>query len=142
MTDSISKVNSLPIKEYKSHQLTEMNQLLLDNRDHLYELINLAKKLQELKLLTKMNETLSSQNEWLHSILNHMNHGHSGSSMNSDYIKQLMTGVKKGLEEGAINLDSGKDINAFQLMKLLKDPDINRALNFLLHFFKGMGKSL
>ena len=27
-------------------------------------------------------------------------------------------------------------------MKVLKDPDINRAIGFGLHFLKGMGKGL
>jgi len=57
-------------------------------------------------------------------------------------LEQLINGIKKGMEEGANNRDTAKDINAFQLMKYMKDPDINRAINYLVHFLKGMGRTL
>ncbi|MBL5769420.1 DUF1641 domain-containing protein, partial [Heyndrickxia sporothermodurans] len=60
----------------------------------------------------------------------------------STEIGKITNGIKKGVESSMESLNAGKELNTFQLMKLMKDPDINRAITFLLAFLKGMGKSL
>ena len=46
------------------------------------------------------------------------------------------------MEEGNQHLQSNKKVGILDLMKVLKEFDINRAIGFGLHFLKGMGKGL
>ncbi|MGV3465729.1 MAG: DUF1641 domain-containing protein [Heyndrickxia sp.] len=127
MKHTISNADSFSPKE--KIDTTQMNQFLENNKEYVFELITLVKHLQEYDLLSFANK----------SIAKHANRLQGISSKNMD---QLINGLKKGMEEGSANLDTGKDINAFQLMKYLKDPDINRAVNYLVHFLRGMGRTL
>lgn len=127
MKHTTSSADSLSIG--KKLNTTDIHQFLENNKEHVYELINLVKHLQEYNLLSLVNDSM-------------MKHSNRLSGINSKDINQLINGIKKGIEEGSVNIDTGKDINAFQLMKYLKDPDINRAINFLVHFLRGMGSAI
>jgi len=127
MKHTISNTNSFPHREKNYNE--EMGQFLVNNKEHVFELISLVKHLQEYNLLTFANESIAKHSNRLQGI-------------NGKTMDQLINGIKRGIEEGSSNMDTGKDINAFQLMKYLKDPDINRAVNYLVHFLRGMGKSL
>ncbi|KQL53999.1 hypothetical protein AN964_11135 [Heyndrickxia shackletonii] len=127
MKHSISKADSFPLRE-KDYP-ADIQPFLENNKEHIYELVTLVKHLEEYNLLSIVNESITKYSNRLNGI-------------NSKDMDQLIFGIKKGIEEGSANIDTGKDINAFQLMKYLKDPDINRAINFLVHFLRGMGRTL
>ncbi|MBS4172991.1 DUF1641 domain-containing protein [Bacillus sp. FJAT-49736] len=127
MKQTIGNSNPIPIEE---KNLTDDFQLFLENnKENVYELMNLVKQLQEYNLLTLVNHSMTK-------------HSNRLTELNRKDIHQLINGIKKGIEEGSANIDTRKDINAFQLMKYIKDPDINRAVNFLVHFLRGMGRSM
>ncbi|MBB2478835.1 DUF1641 domain-containing protein [Bacillus sp. APMAM] len=127
MKHSISKADSFPLRE-KDYP-ADIQPFLENNKEHIYELVTLVKQLEAYNLLSIVNESITKYSNRLIGI-------------NSKDMDQLIFGIKKGIEEGSANIDTGKDINAFQLMKYLKDPDINRAINFLVHFLRGMGRTL
>lgn len=55
---------------------------------------------------------------------------------------QLASSVVRGLKEAEEQNQNGKKIGVFQLLKALRDPDINRTIKFGLNFLRGMGKGL
>lgn len=57
-------------------------------------------------------------------------------------MKKLVSGAMSGINEGHDFVESDKKVKMFDLMKMLNDPDINRAIGFGIHFLKGMGKQL
>lgn len=70
--------------------------------------------------------------------------GSAGSVMatDPDKIKDVISGTMAGLEEGHDFAQTETKIKLFDVMKMLNDPDINRAVGFGIHFLKGMGKHL
>lgn len=62
--------------------------------------------------------------------------------MDPEVTAKLLDSVLSGLKQGETFVDSEQKIGAFDLVKSLKDPDINRAIGFGLHFLKGMGQEL
>ncbi|MFE1245322.1 DUF1641 domain-containing protein [Fictibacillus sp. NPDC058756] len=62
--------------------------------------------------------------------------------MDPEVTVKLLDSVVSGLKQGETFVESEQKIGAFDLVKSLKDPDINRAIGFGLHFLKGMGQEL
>jgi uncharacterized protein YjgD (DUF1641 family) len=56
--------------------------------------------------------------------------------------KKLMGGLTAGLKKADEALQSGAKIGIFDLMKVLSDPDINRAMAFGINLLKGVGEGL
>src|SRR5699024_7880453 len=57
-------------------------------------------------------------------------------------VKKLFISAMTGINEGHDFVQKDKKVKMFDLMKMLNDPDINRAIGFGIHFLKGMGKQL
>lgn len=57
-------------------------------------------------------------------------------------MKKLVSSAMSGINEGYDFVETDKKVKMFDLMKVLNDPDINRAIGFGIHFLKGMGKQL
>ena len=57
-------------------------------------------------------------------------------------MKKLVSSAMSGINEGHDFVQTDKKVKMFDLMKVLNDPDINRAIGFGIHFLKGMGKQL
>jgi uncharacterized protein YjgD (DUF1641 family) len=62
--------------------------------------------------------------------------------MDPEVTAKLLDSVVEGVRQGEDFVASDNKIGAFDLVKSLKDPDINRAIGFGLHFLKGMGQEL
>ncbi len=62
--------------------------------------------------------------------------------LNPETTTKLIEGLNTGVDEASKALESNEKVSAFKLMKMINDPDVNRALNFGVHFLKGLGKGL
>jgi uncharacterized protein YjgD (DUF1641 family) len=62
--------------------------------------------------------------------------------MDPEMTTKLLDSVIAGVKQGENFVESEKKIGVFDLMKVLNDPDINRAIGFGLNFLKGMGQEL
>ncbi|MBY6037636.1 DUF1641 domain-containing protein [Fictibacillus nanhaiensis] len=62
--------------------------------------------------------------------------------MDPEMTEILLNSVVAGVKQGERFVESEQRIGAFDLVKSLKDPDINRAIGFGLNFLKGMGQEL
>lgn len=103
----------------------DIEKKLLNHEDELFDILEIIKILKEKNILPTVISLLSENR-----------------NLNTSQLTMLKNGLKKGIEEAFLTINSGKELNTFQLMKLMKDPEINRAISFLLAFFKGMGKSI
>lgn len=79
-------------------------------------------------------------------VTNTINHvmGAAGvlSEMDPALTKKLLGSLSAGMEEAQEHLKAPKKVRIIDLMKVINDPDINRALGFGIHFLKGVGKGL
>lgn len=56
--------------------------------------------------------------------------------------KNVIDSAMKGLDSGHEFVETEQKVKLFDLMRMLNDPDINRAIGFGIHFLKGMGQQL
>lgn len=54
-------------------------------------------------------------------------------------IQPLISRVNRGLEKAEEAVSGGQMTSIFDLLKALKDPDVNRAITSLIGFLKGAG---
>ncbi|MGG1574316.1 DUF1641 domain-containing protein [Fictibacillus sp. NRS-1165] len=64
------------------------------------------------------------------------------SETNPDMTKKLMSSLGNGLQRAERALANNEKVGVFDLMKALKDPDINRAIGFGMNLLKGVGEGL
>ncbi|WHY36609.1 DUF1641 domain-containing protein [Cytobacillus firmus] len=63
-------------------------------------------------------------------------------SLDPQQMNIMMSAVTKGLDESAEVMKRNEKTGVLGLMKALRDPDINLAINFMLGFLKGMGREM
>ncbi|URT68713.1 DUF1641 domain-containing protein [Cytobacillus firmus] len=63
-------------------------------------------------------------------------------SLDPQQMNIMMSAVTKGLDESAEVMKRNEKTGVLGLMKALRDPDINLAINSMLGFLKGMGREM
>lgn len=149
------KKHLLTEEELKQQKLEDLTTLLTDNEEALNKIISLVGELNNIGVLEAANAMLQAKEkiakvalgqltrEPITNLINHLM-GAAGAltTLDPELTQKLASGVSSGMEEGAKHLESDKKIGMFDLLKVLNDPDINRAIGFGLHFLKGLGKEL
>lgn len=73
---------------------------------------------------------------------NMMGAGEALSSVDPEVTKQITSSLVTGLQFATDELNSGKKTKVMDFFKVLKDPDINRAITFGFSFLKAFGQGL
>ncbi|PDZ10984.1 hypothetical protein CON70_14175 [Bacillus pseudomycoides] len=142
-------------EEQKQQKLEDLKELLANNEEALNQMFNIVGELNDIGMLEAANSMLKTKEpiakivlgqvtrEPVTNLINNMM-GAAGAltELNPELTKKLVGSVLTGMDEGNQHLQSNKKVGILDLMKVLKDPDINRAIGFGLHFLKGMGKGL
>lgn len=63
-------------------------------------------------------------------------------SLDSKKMAALFESVEKGANHAMDSIDEGEQTSIWSLMRVLRDPDINRAVTMMMGFLKGMGSHL
>ncbi|MBE3557396.1 MAG: DUF1641 domain-containing protein [Firmicutes bacterium] len=58
------------------------------------------------------------------------------------HLQQLFSGVQAGALQAEQVMHSSQSLRLFALVRMVRDPDINRALRGMFAFLKGMGQAL
>lgn len=142
-------------EEQKQQKLEGLKELLANNEEALNQMFNIVGELNDIGMLEAANSMLKAKEpiakivlgqvtrEPVTNLINNMM-GAAGAltELNPELTKKLVGSVLTGMDEGNQHLQSNKKVGILDLMKVLKDPDSNRAIGFGLHFLKGMGKGL
>ncbi|PES72732.1 hypothetical protein CN507_03800 [Bacillus cereus] len=142
-------------EEMKQQKLEDLKELLANNEDALNQMFNIVGELNDIGMLEAANSMLKAKEpiakivlgqvtrEPVTNLINNMM-GAAGAltELDPELTKKLVGSVLTGMDEGNQHLQSNKKVGILDLMKVLKDPDINRTIGFGLHFLKGMGKGL
>ncbi|KAB7709155.1 DUF1641 domain-containing protein [Bacillus aerolatus] len=142
-------------EEQTQQKLEDLQKLLADNEEALNKILGIVSELHNTGALEAASSMLQAKEEIvgiaLHQVsrepvTNLINHflGATGALANiePEMTTKLASGVAAGMEEANKHIDNNKQIGMLDLLKILKDPDINRAVGFGVHFLKGMGKGL
>lgn len=62
--------------------------------------------------------------------------------LNPDFTEKLVKGLANGVKKAEEGLTNGEKVGLVQLLKVMKDPDINRTMTFGIHLLKGIGEGL
>ncbi|HEY4550823.1 MAG TPA: DUF1641 domain-containing protein [Bacillus sp. (in: firmicutes)] len=156
---------AMPIKTIKRIELTEeqkkeqtLDSLLTEvvqTKDSLVETLDLLQELHNSGILDAINSLVKTKEEVAkiavgqmtrepvtNMINNAMAAGGVLTQMDPEMTKKLMGSVAKGLERAEQGLQSNSTTGMLDIMKALKDPDMNRAITFGMNLLKGIGEEL
>jgi uncharacterized protein YjgD (DUF1641 family) len=156
---------AMPIRTIKRIELTEeqkkeqtLDSLLTEvvqTKDSLVETLDLLQELHNSGILDAINSLVKTKEEVAkiavgqmtrepvtNMINNAMAAGGVLTQMDPEMTKKLMGSVAKGLERAEQGLQSNSTTGMLDIMKALKDPDMNRAITFGLNLLKGIGEEL
>ena len=142
-------------EQIAEQKLNDLKDLLTDNDQALQQIFSIVSDLNDIGALDAVNKMLAAKEEIAHIALGQISRkpvtniinqllAVAGllSAMDPEMTKKLMGGLNTGLEDANNAIASDEKVTIFSLMKVIKDPDVNRALNFGIHFLKGLGKGL
>ncbi|WP_100331118.1 DUF1641 domain-containing protein [Bacillus xiapuensis] len=141
--------------EIKEQKLEDLKTLLSENEDALNQIFSIVGELNSIGALEAATKLLQAKEDVANIVLhqisrepvtNLINHlmGVAGvlTAMDPEMTKKLVNSLNSGMEEANQQVNNNEKISMFDLMKILKDPDVNRAVKFGVHFMKGLGKGL
>ncbi|MEO4053132.1 DUF1641 domain-containing protein [Solibacillus sp. CAU 1738] len=148
------KKQQLTEEQLKDQKLENLKQLLSENEEAVHQVFMIMAELNDIGALEAATKLLEAKEDVAHIALGQLTRkpvtnminnlmGVAGAltELNPDTTAKLIKGVNAGVDEANKALDSEK-ASAFKLIKMLNDPDVNRALNFGVHFLKGLGRGL
>jgi uncharacterized protein YjgD (DUF1641 family) len=142
-------------EERRQQRLEDLKTLLTDNEQAINKILDIVGELNDIGVFEAANAMLQAKEkiakialgqvtrEPVTNMINNLM-GAAGALTNLDpeLTTKLVGSLSSGLDEGGKHLQSNKKISMFDLLKVLNDPDINRAIGFGIHFMKGLGKGL
>lgn len=147
--------HELTKEEIQQQKIEDLKASLADNEAALNRIMEIVGELNDMGALEAANSMLQAKEKIAKIALGQVNRepvtnminnimGAAGAltSLDPDMTSKLANSVTAGLEAGNKHLEANNKIGMLDLLKSLKDPDINRAVGFGLHFLKGMGKGL
>ena len=155
MAKAIKKIKRIEIseEEKRANDLKEIEDALIDNKDALLETLSVVGGMKERGILTLMNGLFGEGDRVLKVIVDLLNvpenttalknlmllFGAAG-KINVQDLEPLLLKINAGIENVAENSEGMEKTGYLDLLRALKDPEINRSLTILITFLKGMGK--
>ena len=149
------KKQQLTEEQLKEQKLDNLKELLSENEEAVNQLFSIMAELNDIGALEAAMKLLEAKEEVAHIALGQLTRkpvtniinnlmGVAGAltELNPETTTKLIEGLNTGVDEASKALESNEKVSAFKLMKMINDPDVNRALNFGVHFLKGLGKGL
>ncbi|MFW7187737.1 DUF1641 domain-containing protein [Lysinibacillus sp. BNK-21] len=149
------KKQQLTEEQLKEQKLDNLKELLSENEEAVNQVFSIMAELNDIGALEAAMKLLEAKEEVAHIALGQLTRkpvtniinnlmGVAGAltELNPETTTKLIEGLNTGVEEASKALESNEKVSAFKLMKMINDPDVNRALNFGVHFLKGLGKGL
>jgi uncharacterized protein YjgD (DUF1641 family) len=147
---------SAPTEEEKREKTLEtVIEDIAQNADSIRQTIKLLQELHDSGILGALNAIIEAREEVAKILMGQMVRPPVTNMINNamavagalteidpDMTKKLMGSVTKGLQKAEEGLRSNEKVGLFELIKALRDPDINRAIGFGLNFLKGIGEGL
>lgn len=155
MAKPIQTVERLPVNpiQEKQQNKEELIDLLIENKEGIVSLIEIVQKLQESGLLDMVNALLGRGDKVLSILLAEVNKPKLSNILDrlvnlaemvgeieTEKLKSLTTQINAGIIEAESHLNGNKETTLIDLLKTLKDPEINRTITVFLGFLKGAGK--
>jgi len=142
-------------QELQQESLNLVISNLAKHGDALHEMIKLLQELHESGVLETINALLATKDQVAKIAVGQLLKPNITKTMNNlmgaaevlgeldpEMMKKLFHSVALGMERAGEQLDTDKKVGVLDLLKVSRDPDINRAVAFGLSFLKGVGEGL
>ncbi|MFP5115905.1 DUF1641 domain-containing protein [Bacillaceae bacterium C204] len=142
-------------EQKKIQSLENLLSGVAENKDSLLETLNLLQELHDSGIMDALGSLLKSKEKAAkiavgqltrqpvtNMINNAMAAGGILTELDPETTSKLAKSLTTGLQKAEQGLKDDTKIGLFDLMKALKDPDINRVLGFGFNLLKGMGEGL
>ncbi|GEK30527.1 hypothetical protein KZO01_08360 [Kurthia zopfii] len=152
--NSIRK-NVLTDEQITEQKLDSLKQLVSENDSAVQQILKLVGELDSIGALEAANKMLEAKEEVANIALgqltskpvtnminNMMGAAGALASLDPAVTEKLVGGLMSGVDEANKAVAENDKISTFQLVRMMKDPDVNRAMNFGIHFLKGLGSNL
>lgn len=155
MAKPISAIERLVVSDEtkREQDLKEIEASLANHKEAVLEAIDLLGNLQDRGILSLLNGLFSQGDEVLRIMVQEVNQPNNSrvlgnllgltgilGSIDIDRLKILTEKANNGLKEATETDAVEEPGNVFELLKVLKDPEVNRSIGMLVQFLKGMGK--
>ncbi|MEH7309146.1 DUF1641 domain-containing protein [Neobacillus drentensis] len=151
---TIQKIE-LTEEQKKIQSLENLLSGVADNHDSLLETLDLLQELHDSGIMEALGSLLKAKESAAkiavgqftrkpvtNMINNAMAAGGILTELDPETTSKLAKGLTTGLQKAEQELKADSKLGLFDLMKALKDPDINRALGFGFNLLKGIGEGL
>ncbi|WP_174613063.1 DUF1641 domain-containing protein [Virgibacillus ihumii] len=154
MAEPISNVKKMEIPKEKIQQdnLEEVIEAVSENKEAILKGIDFLNTLNNNGMLDMSHALVKHKEDALENVMNELNKSQYAKVLENimqlvflagelrvDDMKYFAGRLNDGME-AAGNQEQNDKTSYFDLMKALKDPEINRSITMLLAFLKGMGK--
>lgn len=140
-------------EEIKQQSLDQLTDQLADSEEALHKTLAIVRELHESGMLEAVESLLKAKaaiaeialgQATRKEVTNIMNNAMGAAAVlteiDPEQTKKLLSSVASGLNEAKAS--QGKKVGLWDLLKVIKDPDVNRALGFGMAFLKGLGRGL
>ncbi|MFC4769765.1 DUF1641 domain-containing protein [Effusibacillus consociatus] len=157
MAKPITKIAPVVLteKEKEEQSLEKVVQDVARNAEGIQETLKLLQELHDSGILEALNAAIESKEQIAkiavgqllrppvtNMINNAMATAGALAELDPEMTKKLVSSLTKGLQKAEEGLENNSRVGVFDLVKALKDPDINRAIGFGLNLLKGIGEGL
>jgi uncharacterized protein YjgD (DUF1641 family) len=157
MAKPITKIEEpiLTEKEKQDQSLEKVLQDLSQNTDGIKETIKLLQELHDSGILGAINNLVEAKEHVAKiavgqmlrpPVTNALNNAMAAAGalteLDPEITQKLVGGLSKGLQRAGEGFKENKKVSIFDLVKLLRDPDVNRVLRFSIDLLKGLGEGL
>ncbi len=154
MAKAIQQIERLPVEpEVKESQDKEaLLSALFDQRAAIEKSIHFLQRMDDQGLLDFMTAIVGQGDKVMGVVAKELNKPHNSTmlvhfvklaemigELDIEKIQPLIQRVNRGIAKAEEVAESGEVTNLFDLLKALKDPDVNRAITSLIGFLKGAG---
>ncbi|WP_018924286.1 DUF1641 domain-containing protein [Salsuginibacillus kocurii] len=140
-------------EEQRQQELEELQETLLENKEAITKTVELLGNLEKQGILNLLNGLVSEGDQVLRVLVQNLDKPENTQAIrngllmmstlglvNMKELEPILLKVNAGIERVGENADTDESTGYLDMVRALKDPEVNRAVTLTLNFLKGMGE--
>ncbi|RFU66321.1 DUF1641 domain-containing protein [Peribacillus saganii] len=155
MAKAINTIHRIQINEedQRKKDLLEVENALVENKAAILESLKVMQNMHERGILSLLNGLFGQGDKVMHVLVKAADKPEAANTiknlllmmgtlgtLNVQQLEPLLLKVNSGIARVAEQKDKEKEMGYLDIVRSLKDPEINRSVTLLLDFLKGMGE--
>ncbi|MFZ4453928.1 DUF1641 domain-containing protein [Salibacterium aidingense] len=155
MAEKIQHIRKMEVSEEEQRQqdLREIEDALIENKDVILKSLSTLQHAEERGVISLLHGLFADGDKVLKVLADTMNNEENTTSIRNlllllgvagrvevEKLEPILLKVNDGLRRVGEESDTEEKVGYMDVIKSLKDPEVNRAVTLLLTFLKGMGQ--